>query len=1033
MLRFSLLCLLPLVVSVTEQLGNDGIRYYGTSNVRYQQTYPPPLSFPGRSQSITISTTTDTSPLTTKPAPPTADVPKSLISKDNVTTSSGPIYLKRRKPFLLPRRTILGSRPKQQTTQTLAVVDLQPNSFVDTQSPKLPAPQPSLISFYQPSNVSAPNDVIQVTGPQRPIYTTLETSTVDVVSPTLTTVSAQPNASPVAVQPKKKPVSFALKPEGILETVPISLPQSQLILQAKPEINTASAQEQDPQPETESTTISSFSKPNQVSYPINMRPYITFAPLLEPIPVEEPDTTESTASTGSTTETPPKAELVAEPIEIPSMAINFSSVNAANGLPIINTTSQTPTDTEMQPPLLTASKLPLTETETRVITAPRVVIQLITDSQVPLNSESAIYQPDVTSVQLNKTADLRLPAPLLSTLTTPTISEATVQPKTEPAINVTDPNIIVESELVPQLEPEPTAQPEIEPTTQSESEPSTQPELETTTQPTFQSKPNLTTPEQISYTVKITPRGEERIEEYTTVLSFKQRGDAISEPSFTFETPVNATNQTLGTESQLIELVPTQILATSQLPIMTTSPQPEVTTTLQESIVIDNNPPQAASAPQEIIQLIMPPQPSLNVAPQLPVSPAPKPLAVVTPTSRISEEPQKADQPELFSVTEVSDSKSELATSQESKQDARPNPELATHSESETTFEPEVVILSKPYSYPVKLRPKVSFVAVPDSAWKDVALKPQLGVLPPLLPRPKPIREPAYGRHNQSTTQYPITSTTHHVLKVSPIIKPTPAPFISTSNTIWQPNYGRYTLPTTQNPIIEMTQNTTEVPLYNVSTSKRPESSNLDFFCNEGNGYYTVDYECDTYILCQRKKATKFSCPDGLYFNPAAKYNEYPCVYPSEVQCNGSTGKQYTRPAITGTRQCPKQYGLFAINDGDCSKYIMCNIGVATVMNCPAGLVFNPSTESCDWVANVPQCNPRVFKDYTCPDPPVDEYGVATDIIYKYKYRNQCTQYIACQRGYPRLLSCERGLAFDDESQSCISSVYVPNCAPYTA
>lgn len=61
----------------------------------------------------------------------------------------------------------------------------------------------------------------------------------------------------------------------------------------------------------------------------------------------------------------------------------------------------------------------------------------------------------------------------------------------------------------------------------------------------------------------------------------------------------------------------------------------------------------------------------------------------------------------------------------------------------------------------------------------------------------------------------------------------------------------------------------------------------------------------------------------------------------------------------TGTKQCPKQYGLFSMNDGDCSKYIMCNTGVATVMNCPTGLVFNPSTESCDWVANVPQCKPQ--------------------------------------------------------------------------
>lgn len=68
---------------------------------------------------------------------------------------------------------------------------------------------------------------------------------------------------------------------------------------------------------------------------------------------------------------------------------------------------------------------------------------------------------------------------------------------------------------------------------------------------------------------------------------------------------------------------------------------------------------------------------------------------------------------------------------------------------------------------------------------------------------------------------------------------------------MWQHNYGRYTLSTTKTPIIEMTQNTTAVRSNNVSTSKRPESFNLEFVCKEGNGYYTVENECDAYILCQ--------------------------------------------------------------------------------------------------------------------------------------------------------------------------------------
>lgn len=59
------------------------------------------------------------------------------------------------------------------------------------------------------------------------------------------------------------------------------------------------------------------------------------------------------------------------------------------------------------------------------------------------------------------------------------------------------------------------------------------------------------------------------------------------------------------------------------------------------------------------------------------------------------------------------------------------------------------------------------------------------------------------------------------------------------------------------------------------------------------------------------------------------------------------------------TAQCPRQYGFFSTNDGDCSKYVVCQEGEATVMNCPYGLVFNPTLQSCDYVENVPQCNPN--------------------------------------------------------------------------
>jgi hypothetical protein len=44
--------------------------------------------------------------------------------------------------------------------------------------------------------------------------------------------------------------------------------------------------------------------------------------------------------------------------------------------------------------------------------------------------------------------------------------------------------------------------------------------------------------------------------------------------------------------------------------------------------------------------------------------------------------------------------------------------------------------------------------------------------------------------------------------------------------------------------------------------------------------------------------------------------------------------------------------GIFPSPD-DCAKYINCQDGVAHELTCPAGLLFNPVTSTCDWAENV--------------------------------------------------------------------------------
>jgi hypothetical protein len=56
--------------------------------------------------------------------------------------------------------------------------------------------------------------------------------------------------------------------------------------------------------------------------------------------------------------------------------------------------------------------------------------------------------------------------------------------------------------------------------------------------------------------------------------------------------------------------------------------------------------------------------------------------------------------------------------------------------------------------------------------------------------------------------------------------------------------------------------------------------------CPERNGRYPVQNQCDAYIECIDGVAEEKLCPEGLVYNPEARFN-YPCGYPIDVDCAG--------------------------------------------------------------------------------------------------------------------------------------------------
>lgn len=55
--------------------------------------------------------------------------------------------------------------------------------------------------------------------------------------------------------------------------------------------------------------------------------------------------------------------------------------------------------------------------------------------------------------------------------------------------------------------------------------------------------------------------------------------------------------------------------------------------------------------------------------------------------------------------------------------------------------------------------------------------------------------------------------------------------------------------------------------------------------CDEPNGRYAVDGQCDAYVECRDGVPEEKLCADGLLFNDKVGLFTFPCQYPIDVDC----------------------------------------------------------------------------------------------------------------------------------------------------
>lgn len=218
--------------------------------------------------------------------------------------------------------------------------------------------------------------------------------------------------------------------------------------------------------------------------------------------------------------------------------------------------------------------------------------------------------------------------------------------------------------------------------------------------------------------------------------------------------------------------------------------------------------------------------------------------------------------------------------------------------------------------------------------------------------------------------------------------------------------------------------------------------------CPEPNGYFADAEQCDKYYACVDGRISERLCPDGMVFNDY-DINVEKCDLPYNIDCSTRPKLRKYRYSSTSamflqniypffietpivTLNCPRLNGYFAHDDASiCDKFYYCVDGKFNMIECPAGLVFNPKVGICTWADEAKRsgCGTKdVFANFACPK--VNETFALTHP--RYADPDDCQYFYVCINGeQPRRSGCKLGQVFDDTKKSCQWARTVPECADF--
>lgn len=132
------------------------------------------------------------------------------------------------------------------------------------------------------------------------------------------------------------------------------------------------------------------------------------------------------------------------------------------------------------------------------------------------------------------------------------------------------------------------------------------------------------------------------------------------------------------------------------------------------------------------------------------------------------------------------------------------------------------------------------------------------------------------------------------------------------------------------------------------------------------------------------------------------------------------------------SKGCPRANGYFKHEDPSmCDRFVNCIDGVASVMPCPPGLIYDDKLGSCIWAIDSEKpCHSKrdqLDDGFICPDEVVSGPGGLLQPHPTYPHPDDCAKFYICRNGVqPQKGQCDVGTVYDELTFRCNDPENVP-------